>query len=75
MLSLVSGVSRIMRRRAARLLADTRGQDLVEYALLTGIIAVVSALIGQPFIDRMKNAYETRTANVKAISAPPAPLP
>jgi Flp pilus assembly pilin Flp len=72
---MMSGVSRYARRRLARLLADERGQDLIEYALLTGIIAVVSALIGGPFITRMKTAYETRNTNVNAISAPNAPIP
>ena len=72
---MMSGAAKQVRRRMTRLLADERGQDLIEYALLTGIIAVVSALLGPPFITKMKTAYETRNTNMNAISAPNAPIP
>jgi Flp pilus assembly pilin Flp len=72
---MMNGMSRYARRRVARLLADERGQDLIEYALLTGIIAVVSALIGGPFITTMQTAYQTRNTNVNAIATPNAPVP
>lgn len=62
-------------RRAARLIADERGQDLLEYALLTGLIAVTAVLLGPSFGTRMKAAYETWNTNVHTISVPPAPIP
>jgi Flp pilus assembly pilin Flp len=47
----------------------------VEYALLTGIVAIVSALIGPPVLERMKGAYEARNTNMNAIAAPDEPRP
>jgi Flp pilus assembly pilin Flp len=70
---MMSGLSGYARRRAARLLVDERGQDLVEYALLTGIIAVVSLMIGPPLVDRLKTAYETRNTAIHGIAAPLEP--
>jgi Flp pilus assembly pilin Flp len=69
------GVKRYVSRRAVRLLVDERGQDLIEYALLTGIIAIVAALMGPPLTARLKMAYENWNTDVQALSEPPPPLP
>jgi Flp pilus assembly pilin Flp len=62
------------RRRAGRLLADEHGQDLIEYALLTGIIALAWVIAFPPLKDRMKAAYQAWNANVQAIWVPPPPM-
>jgi Flp pilus assembly pilin Flp len=42
---------------AARLLLDDAGQDLVEYALLTGVFAAIGALIFVTMRDNMGGWY------------------
>ena len=62
-------------QRVRRLIRDENGQDLVEYALLTGIVAVGWVLVGPPIKDRMKNAYENWNSNANALWVTPAPTP
>jgi Flp pilus assembly pilin Flp len=65
---------RYVYRRGVRLLADERGQDLIEYALLTGIIAVAGALVFPPLTSRMADAYQAWNTNVQDIWRPPPPM-
>jgi Flp pilus assembly pilin Flp len=46
-------------RCVARLLRDCRGQDLIEYALLTSIIGVAGVLALAAFSGRMGTTYGT----------------
>jgi Flp pilus assembly pilin Flp len=62
-------------RRAVRLLTDERGQDLIEYALLTGIIAVAGAIVFPPLTARMGDAYRDWNTNTQGIWVPPPPTP
>jgi Flp pilus assembly pilin Flp len=62
-------------QRLKRLVRDEGGQDLVEYALLTGIIAVGWLLVGTPITGRMKSAYESWNSNANALWVTPAPTP
>jgi Flp pilus assembly pilin Flp len=62
-------------QRLKRLVRDERGQDLVEYALLTGIIAIGWVLVGTPIKGRMKNAYENWNANANSLWVTPPPTP
>ena len=55
-----------------RLLGDDEGQDLVEYALLTGIVVVV-ALLGIPAADELGDIYEDWIDNVHDLWEPPPP--
>jgi Flp pilus assembly pilin Flp len=66
-----------VRRRAVRLIRDERGQDLIEYALLTAIVAVAWVLAGPPLIARMATAYQSwaASANDPALTNTPAPIP
>ena len=59
--------------RARQLVADERGQDLIEYALLTGIIALAWVIAFPQLRDRMGDAYEAWNANVQSIWEPPPP--
>jgi hypothetical protein len=72
-----SGTSRLLTDRAKRrvvgLLADDTGQDLIEYALLTGIIAVAGALLFGPIRTRMGAAYVEWNADAQEIWVPPPP--
>jgi len=61
------------RQRLARVLADERGQDLIEYALLTGIIAVAGVLVFPPVLTKMAGAYQSWNSNTQALWTPPPP--
>jgi Flp pilus assembly pilin Flp len=63
-----------VRARAVRLFKDERGQDLIEYALLTGIIAVAGAIVFPPLTSRMAAAYNSWNTNTQAIWRPPPPM-
>jgi Flp pilus assembly pilin Flp len=64
-----------MRRVITRLLADDSGQDLIEYALLTGIIAIAGAAVIPLIRDNMAAAYAAWNNDVQAIWEPPPPTP
>jgi Flp pilus assembly pilin Flp len=56
------------------LVADDEGQDLIEYALLAGLIAVAFT-IGFPFFQvQMATAYQNWNSNAQSIWEPPPPL-
>jgi Flp pilus assembly pilin Flp len=57
---------------AVRLATDDDGQDLVEYALLTGIVAVAAA-IALPAASQLGAIYRGWNANVNDLWEPPAP--
>jgi Flp pilus assembly pilin Flp len=64
-----------VRRRAVRLVRDERGQDLIEYALLTGIVAIGWVLVGSPLATRMATAYQTWNSQAQSLWIPPPPTP
>jgi Flp pilus assembly pilin Flp len=57
----------------ARLWREDDGQDLIEYALLTGIIAIAGILIFPAIQDSMADAYSDWNGNAQDIWEPPAP--
>ena len=59
-------------RLVTRLVTGTEGQDLVEYALLTGIVSVV-ALAGIPTASALGNLYESWIDSVYALWETPPP--
>ena len=61
------------KRRVARLVHDEGGQDLLDYALLTGTIAIAGVLVFGPLRTTMRNAYQSWNTNVQAIWTPAAP--
>ena len=50
------------------------GQDLIEYSLLTGIIAIVGILVFPTIQSKMADAYQDWNDNAQAIWEPPPPL-
>jgi Flp pilus assembly pilin Flp len=62
-------------QRVKRLVRDESGQDLIEYALLTGIVAVGLTLFGPPALAQMKTAYENRSSNANSLWVTPPPTP
>jgi Flp pilus assembly pilin Flp len=62
---------------AARFFADDEGQDLVEYALLTGFVAAAGLLVFQEMGDRMADGYQDWVTETNDIWEPclPAPAP
>jgi hypothetical protein len=56
------------------LLAGDAGQDLIEYALLTGLIAVAGALLFPTIRTQMAAAYQAWNTGAQAIWEPPAPM-
>jgi hypothetical protein len=61
------------RRQIGCLLTHDEGQDLIEYVLLTGIIAVAGALLFGPIRTRMGEAYQAWNADAQTIWVPPPP--
>ncbi len=62
-------------RGVVRLLRDDDGQDLIEYALLTGIIAVGGVLLFPTIRTKMATAYQTWNTDAQAIWEMPPPTP
>ena len=58
-----------------RFVTDDRGQDLVEYALLSGIIGIAGALVLPAIADAMKSAYQTWQTSAQAAWEPCPPAP
>jgi Flp pilus assembly pilin Flp len=50
-------MARTLRTLARRLLVEETGQDLIEYGLLTGIVAVGGVLVFTSIRDKMAAAY------------------
>ena len=55
---LTSSPSRFVRALAAQFISDDGGQDLIEYALLTAIIAISGVLILSTLSTTMSTAYK-----------------
>jgi Flp pilus assembly pilin Flp len=60
-------------RLLTRLIADDSGQDLVEYALLAGLIGCVGALVFPEILEDMGEAYESWVSGAYGIWVPPEP--
>jgi Flp pilus assembly pilin Flp len=58
-----------------RLIRDDDGQDLVEYGLLLGTIAIAAALALTTIPNKMGTAFSTWGTNVQNIWVPSAPTP
>ena len=54
---------------------DDDGQDMVEYALLSGIVGVASLAFFQLIQERMRTSYVNWHAAANVISEPCAPAP
>jgi Flp pilus assembly pilin Flp len=62
-------------RRAVRLLRQKDdGQDLIEYALLTAIIAIAGMLVFPVVQTKMAAVYQGWNDNAYAISGTPPPM-
>ena len=53
---------------------DERGDDLVEYALLAGLIGLVGVLAFNTVSGKMSNAYTGWNANAQSQWVPDAPV-
>ena len=60
--------------RLARPLVRDDGQDLIEYALLTGIIAIAGILMFPAMQSKMAGAYQDWNDNAQAIWETPPPM-
>jgi Flp pilus assembly pilin Flp len=60
------------RQGLLRLIRGDDGQDLVEYALLTGIVVVAAAIV-LPAADALGDIYETWNDSIHALWEPPPP--
>jgi Flp pilus assembly pilin Flp len=61
-------------RLLSQLVHDNDGQDLIEYALLTGIIAIAGILVFPTIQIKMADAYRDWNDNAQAIWETPPPL-
>jgi Flp pilus assembly pilin Flp len=66
--------ARLFSRLSQKLCKAENGQDLIEYSLLTGIIAVVGILVFPTIQSKMADAYQDWNDNAQAIWEPPPPL-
>ena len=57
-----------------QLVKDDAGQDLIEYALLTGIIAIAGILLFPTIQSKMAAAYQAWNDNAQAIWETPPPM-
>ena len=60
-------------RLVGRLCREDDGQDLIEYVLLTGIIAIAGVLIFPAMQEAMVSTYQNWNSNAQAIWVPPPP--
>ena len=67
-------LGRLLSRLGQKLSKDDDGQDLIEYALLTTIIALVGILVFPSIQSKMADAYQDWNDNAQAIWEPPPPL-
>lgn len=65
---------RLLRRRGHQLVAAEDGQDLIEYALLTGMAAIVGILMFPTIQSKMADTYRGWNDNAQAIWETPPPL-
>lgn len=57
---------------ARRLVFDDDGQDLVEYALLTGVVALAATVL-VPLASELGDIYEAWNGDVNDLWEPPPP--
>lgn len=58
-----------------RLIRETTGQDLIEYAVLTGIVAALSLAVFTSIQTKMANAYVTWGNQIQTNWEPAPPGP
>ena len=68
-MAVVRRVTRVLRR----LFTEQDGQDLIEYALLTGLIAVGGALVFPSIRTKMAGAYQSWLTDTQDLWEPPPP--
>jgi Flp pilus assembly pilin Flp len=64
-----------LRRTITHLLRDDAGQDLVEYALLTAVIAVGGVVMFSAIANTLQNTYTNRVNAAQAAWEPCPPQP
>jgi Flp pilus assembly pilin Flp len=64
------GIAGLLRR----LSKEDKGQDLIEYVLLTGIIAIAGILVFPTIQTKMATAYQNWNTGAQAIWEPPPPM-
>ena len=52
-----------------RFVFDDRGQDLIEYALLAGLVGIVGIVVWANILTAMNTTYTGWDANVQSLSA------
>jgi Flp pilus assembly pilin Flp len=62
-----------MRSVVFRLFTDDRGQDLIEYALLTGLIGFAGILAFDLIMTAIGNTYGSQETAINSLWEPPAP--
>ena len=62
-----------MIRRIAQFVVADEGQDLLEYALLTGLIGTVGALLFPTIVEKMSDAYADWVDGARDLATPCPP--
>ena len=71
---MVTGWYRCIAGLLRRLSKEDKGQDLIEYVLLTGIIAIAGILVFPTIQTKMATAYQNWNTGAQAIWEPPPPM-
>lgn len=64
-----------MKRQLAHLLTDDRGDDLIEYALLCGLMGAIGVLVFPDIADKMSAAYSDWVSSARDAWEPCPPAP
>jgi Flp pilus assembly pilin Flp len=70
---LLTDIERIMIKAIVRLVVDDQGQDLVEYALLSGIVGALGVLLFPTIAGKMSAAYLNWQSQAQTAWEPCAP--
>ena len=69
----IGGSARLAARRLSRFIDDERGQDVIEYALLTAALGVLSAATWPVIASAIGTAYTALESNTQNLWEPPPP--
>ena len=64
----------LLSRLGQKLRQDEDGQDLIEYALLTSIIAIAGILVFPTIQSKMADAYQDWNDSAQDLWIPPPPM-
>lgn len=74
MMAQVTAIHPVLERLSS-LFADEDGQDLIEYAVLTSVVAISALLAHDVIAPRMRTAFTSLSEDINALWTPDDPSP